>query len=207
LGAPGSEYDGFKTYEWVEKSGDEKTYIEQVMEPVLEESESTGPAGGSREQRQRDEAAQEDAVFLRSYIPRTLNEVYDPERDVDRLTRGEGKDLIYAGVTGIVKVHEENDEQGQNQEKKVVKFEDAEDSRVDMEEGGEGEEDGSDSEDGDEDKEGGEFVERKPRGHRHEDKEAKKERKKAAKEGAREKRKSKIPKAEKKRRIKVTSSK
>ena len=48
------------------------------------------------------------------------------------------------------------------------------------------------------------FVERPARGHRHEDREAKRERKKAAKDEAREKRKHKMPKAEKKKKIKAS---
>ena len=47
-------------------------------------------------------AAHEDSVFLGSYIPRSLNEVYDPERDVAALKRGEGKNLIYADTIGLV---------------------------------------------------------------------------------------------------------
>ena len=46
--------------------------------------------------------AHEDSVFMRSFIPRTLNEVYDPERDVEKLTKGQGGDLIYADTIGIV---------------------------------------------------------------------------------------------------------
>jgi RIO kinase 1 len=46
--------------------------------------------------------AHEDAVFLRSFIPRTLNEVYDPERDIERLTRGQGDSLIYNKTIGVV---------------------------------------------------------------------------------------------------------
>ncbi|KDQ20705.1 hypothetical protein BOTBODRAFT_169429 [Botryobasidium botryosum FD-172 SS1] len=190
--------------EWIAKAQVEKTHAVDVTESVSEVSQSAEPIEENRDQRQRDEAAQEDAVFLRSYIPRTLNEVYDPERDIDRLARGEGKDLIYAGVTGIAQVHEDNGGQGEEvvPQKKAVKFENDEGTS-----GDEDEEVGSEGEDEEGGDEGGGFEERKPRGHRHEDKEAKKERKKAAKEEAREKRKNKIPKAEKKRRIKVTSSK
>jgi RIO kinase 1 len=46
--------------------------------------------------------AHEDAIFLRSFIPRTLNEVHDPERDIERLTKGQGESLIYAKTIGIV---------------------------------------------------------------------------------------------------------
>lgn len=83
-----------------------------------------------------------DAVFLKSYIPRTLNDVYDPERDIARLQRGEGKDLIYGDLTGVVQIHEGKKDQ-------------ASDSEQDS-------------------SEESEYVEKKPRGKRHEDKEIKK---------------------------------
>ncbi|KEP54046.1 RIO kinase [Rhizoctonia solani 123E] len=137
---------------------------------------------------------QDDAVFLQSYIPRTLNDVYDPERDIERLQRGEGKELIYGDLTGVVRINEgtkglavketNGDEEG-----------DPEDSEQTM-----------DSSEEESAGEGTGFVEKKVRGKRHEDKDAKKERKKVAKEEAREKRKHKMPKAEKKRRIKATKS-
>ncbi|KAH9922804.1 RIO1-domain-containing protein [Epithele typhae] len=146
----------------------------------------------------------EDAVFMRSYIPRTLNEVYDPERDVGVLSRGEGARLIYKDMIGIVGPSEDVDGAGADKDKrtKAVSF---------VDEGGEaegGEEDGDEdagSEEDDESEDDGEFNDRKPRGHRHEDKDTKKERKKAAKAEAREKRKHKIPKAEKKRKVKATA--
>ncbi|KAF8133866.1 RIO1-domain-containing protein [Boletus edulis] len=50
----------------------------------------------------------EDNVFLRSYIPRTLNEVYDPERDIDVLKGGEGEKLIYANTIGLVESDSES---------------------------------------------------------------------------------------------------
>lgn len=46
--------------------------------------------------------AGDDAVFMSSYIPRNLGEVYDPERDVDLLNEGRGGQLIYAGLAGLV---------------------------------------------------------------------------------------------------------
>ncbi|KAF8319707.1 RIO1-domain-containing protein [Clavulina sp. PMI_390] len=136
--------------------------------------------------------ALEDAVFMSSYIPRNLNEVFDPERDAAKIRRGEGGDLIYGDVTGIVKANTkpdaipEGDEDGE----------------------GDDDEEDDDDEEGDDDDEGGEGdrgKKRPPRGHRHEDPDAKRERKKAAKEEAREKRKQKMPKTEKKTRIKQTS--
>lgn len=55
------------------------------------------------------DAAQEDAVFRSSYIPRNLTEVVDPERDVNILARGEGKTLIYGDLTGVVKKYEDDE--------------------------------------------------------------------------------------------------
>ncbi|CAE6456277.1 unnamed protein product [Rhizoctonia solani] len=105
---------------------------------------------------------QDDSVFLQSYIPRTLNDVYDPERDIERLQRGEGKDLIYGDLTGVVRINEgtkglavtevKGDEHGDS--------EGSEQDTDTSEEEGAGEEN--------------EFVGKKPRGKRHEDKDAKK---------------------------------
>ncbi|KAF8843292.1 RIO1-domain-containing protein [Paxillus ammoniavirescens] len=139
-------------------------------------------------------AAHEDSVFLQSYIPRTLNEVYDPERDIDVLKGGEGRKLIYADTIGLVDpsqpavsehhVHFVGD---------IREGSDVSDSPSDEDE----DEDDDDDEGKREGPEG-----RAPRGHRHEDRDAKKERKKTVKAEVREKRKNKMPKAEKKRRIK-----
>lgn len=106
--------------------------------------------------------AHEDSVFMQSYIPRTLNEVYDPERDVEALKKDGSKGLIYANTIGLVeakggKVHFGKDEKG-----------DADGSGSESEEG----EDDLESE-GEEDDDKA-FEDRQPRGHRHEDKEAKK---------------------------------
>lgn len=110
-------------------------------------------------------AVDEDSVFMRSYIPRTLNEVYDPERDVGALNRGEGEKLIYKDTIGIVA---SKDQAGDGPRK--VQFADDPDRESDGNEAS-GSEDESEGED---EAEAGEFMEHKPRGHRHEDKEAKK---------------------------------
>lgn len=135
--------------------------------------------------------AQDDAVFLASYIPRSLADVYDPERDVAVLKSGKGDDLIYKDVVGL----DLQNRGGPSEGGKGVRFED--DASGD--DGEDGEEDDEDEAEGAHDK--------KPRGFRHEDKDAKKERKKALKEENREKRKTKMPKAEKQRRVKQTASK
>jgi RIO kinase 1 len=72
----------------------------QVQDPSP--SDGKGEDAAADAKTRADDRAEEDAVFAMSYIPRALNEVYDAERDVDKLMRGEGDELIYAGVTGIV---------------------------------------------------------------------------------------------------------
>lgn len=111
----------------------------------------------------REDEQLENAVFMRSYIPRNLNEVYDPERDAAKVSRGEGGDLIYGEITGIV---------GANKSKtSTVKFEgdhsdngaaESDDDTDEEESEGEGEEEKDAS------------KKHQPRGHRHEDKDAKK---------------------------------
>ncbi|OWZ70352.1 hypothetical protein AYX14_04248 [Cryptococcus neoformans] len=63
----------------------------------------------------------DDAVFMESYIPRTLAEVYDPERDVDVLKSGGGDELIYAGVTGLKLAHESANAKEKEKEKEKEK--------------------------------------------------------------------------------------
>ncbi|CAG8590540.1 12048_t:CDS:2, partial [Ambispora leptoticha] len=122
----------------------------------------------------------EEAVFKQAYIPRTLDEVIDAERDVQKLMEGEG------------------DEENQDDERD----EEQEDGSSESEE--QDEDDSKEEEDKTGDKD---IFAKTPRGKRNEDKEAKKERKKIAKDETREKRKNKIPKAVKKRKVKTTSGK
>lgn len=187
---------------------------------VLDELLSQAPPDEEEEQHdEQDDAAQgsmktkedvDESVFMKAYIPRTLDQVYDPERDVAVLNRGGGDNLIYKDLIGVVPSHDEDGQPPPAAAARGVRFEGA--RPEDEDEGGDGEAtDPPDSEaSSDEEAEEGEgaegegFVERKPRGHRHEDKGDKKERKKAVKEEARERRKQKMPKAEKKKKIKAS---
>ncbi|KAI8969622.1 RIO1 family-domain-containing protein [Trametes punicea] len=200
---------------------------EIVLREWLESAEPSGQDAAVDEEQSAGvtkDTAHEDEVFMRSYIPRTLNEVYDPERDVDVLTRGEGEKLIYKDTIGIVapgqsKRDKDASDTGKAveagiggceekivQQQKGVSFADQKGETSEKDEGAEDMNGDDSDEDESEDESGHEGKkERKPRGHRHEDKQAKKDRKKAVKEEAREKRKHKIPKAEKKRRIKATA--
>ncbi|KAK4048147.1 Serine/threonine-protein kinase rio1 [Microbotryomycetes sp. JL221] len=137
----------------------------------------------------------DEAVFAQSYIPRALNDVYDVERDVAKVIRGESQDLIYAELTGVGRSsHRAKVEEGA--------MEDAESQKGD--EQSDADSDASDSDSG---SDSDEFEERRPRGKKHEDKDEKKKRRQEVKEVAREKRAHKMKKHEKARRVKKTSGK
>ncbi|KAE8229046.1 hypothetical protein CF326_g5996 [Tilletia indica] len=165
----------------------------------LPPTEGDKEAAAAKENKEAEEEAADNAVFARAYIPRTLDEVYDPERDVEILKRpGGAKELLYASITGMDQVRQKGGVGGE-----MAKVEEGSDDEESGSESGSNEgdsEDDSDEEDGD-----GEKV-KVPRGHRHEDRDVKKERKKEAKEAAREKRKMKMPKKEKKARMKKTQA-
>lgn len=132
-------------------------------------------------------AAHEDSIFKQSYIPRTLNELYDPERDVAAVERGEGAKLIYADTIGLVESPSTVDSQIKSfKSTTAVRFDTGKDggnlvSAVQQQNNDSGSDSDSDSgsepDSGDGEPETGSaggYKERKPRGHRHEDREAKK---------------------------------
>lgn len=133
---------------------------EESDEGVLKRFLAESPASDDAEAEEESEQHQhEDSVFFGSYIPRTLNEVYDPERDLEKTRLGDEKP-IYADTIGVVMPG-----------KRETKLE--EDEGL-----GGSETDGEDSDDSQEDSQEQDLaqiqVEKRPRGHRHEDKEAKK---------------------------------
>ncbi|KDR82805.1 hypothetical protein GALMADRAFT_238357 [Galerina marginata CBS 339.88] len=199
---------------------------EQNGEKTLEEGAPASRNIAVSQNASSEDAAHEDSVFLHSFIPRTLNEVYDPERDVEKHKKGD--ELIYADTIGLVPSLDKRDGNGMAEDVTEkpnkapvaavgivapatnagpkVSSQDPEEEEGTPQNGERSEsseeEEESEDEGSGEEKDG--FVEKKPRGHRHEDKEVKKERKKQAKAEAKEKRKHKMPKAEKKRIIKKT---
>lgn len=167
-----------------------KEAVEKLFE--LREQQS-GDAEGADE---REAAAEmDDTVFRQQYIPQTLEQVYDIERDVEKLKLGEGESLIY---------------------KDLLAQSGPKDSGAEGEEGESGgstDEDGDEEGDEDDDSEGevdenGEPVRRRkwdedarPRGKRFEDKDEKKAHKALVKEEKREQRATKMPKHLKKKLI------
>ncbi|KAG9017594.1 protein kinase rio1 [Tulasnella sp. 427] len=153
----------------------EYKYLESTLAEWLSEDTANVTKSQSTEENPDGKAdvavdqAQEDAVFRSSYIPRTLNEVVDPERDAEIIRRGEGKSLIYDGVIGVTtSAPKTTNEIGVSKEEAGRAL--AEDISTEGEEEDDDEEGLSDSGEGDEE----ETRTKKPKGRRGEDKEAKK---------------------------------
>lgn len=144
---------------------------ETLLKKWLAEEELQPPSGG--DDIQGNGSQHEDSVFLQSFIPRTLNEVFDPERDVAKLKRGEGDGLIYAKTIGLVTAFDNLRDRDRTKEISDV----VETSKNDPDYDGYiscSSQDDSNKEEEEERESTNTFIERKPRGHRHEDPEAKK---------------------------------
>lgn len=167
-----------------------------------------------RLEEERDET--DDAVFMSSFIPRNLGEVYDPERDVDLVKAGRGDELIYSTLTGVLgRSTKETSGTGSGS----TTMNDKEQVEAEIESKTGADEHDGDADKSEEDDNEDEYDTSKPRGFRNEDKDAKKvspsallgaianrqERKQAVKEAKREQRQHKMPKAEKKRLIKKSA--
>ncbi|KAL8664209.1 MAG: hypothetical protein Q9168_007952 [Polycauliona sp. 1 TL-2023] len=126
-------------------------------------------------------------VFRKQYIPQTLDQVYDAERDVDHINRGGQEDLVYRDLLADKVISEA----AQNEEVKPSS------DQSDEELPSRGSEAGGSDDDDDSDP----FAKKQPRGKRFEDKDSKKDHKKQVKEEKREKREKKIPKYVKKKLI------
>jgi RIO kinase 1 len=143
--------------------GPRRTWEFIVSESVgLEPADEMGDAGEERLaaivrgrlEEERDET--DDAVFMSSFIPRNLGEVYDPERDVDLVNAGRGDELIYSTLTGVPNTASEAKDDATPQGS----------AEVDATEKGE--------EDAESEDEHDEEDRNRPRGFRNEDKDAKK---------------------------------
>ena len=125
------------------------------------------------------------AVFRKQYIPQTLDQVYDAERDADQLREGDGDTLVYKDLLAGKVVQKSNADKNE---------------ASDVDSAGDGSAVSDDS---------SHFSneEQTPRGKRFQDKDAKKEHKKQVKEEKREKRKEKMPKHIKKKLVNQSARK
>jgi RIO kinase 1 len=129
-------------------------------------------------------------VFRNQYIPQTLDQVYDIERDAETVSKGGADSLVYKNLLADKIVPAVRDDATPNPVPDHTPSSEAEHGNEDENDGGSGSEDDSDYE--------SRFEKGAPRGKRFEDKEARREHKKAVKEEKRERRKEKMPKYVKK---------
>lgn len=126
----------------------------------------------------------ETEVFRRQYIPQTLDQVYDVERDVGEVAKGGQDNLVYRDLLAQKLAPEEP-------------LADEGESADAMEDDNQDTSDDESRDDNDVDS----FAKKTPRGKRFEDRDAKKEHKKQVKEEKKEQREKKIPKKVKKQMI------
>ncbi|RSM13524.1 hypothetical protein CDV31_005822 [Fusarium ambrosium] len=160
---------------------------EPAMSEAIEKLYETRPDATSD-----DHAAQlevDNEVFRNQYIPQTLEQVYDIEKDAQKVNQGEGNDLVYSNLLADQVIAPKKTEEADEEEGST--------SDTDGE--------GASLDDDDESHDESRFEKGTPRGRRFEDKDEKKAHKQAVKEAKREKRKEKMPKHLKKKIVASTS--
>jgi RIO kinase 1 len=152
--------------------------IEATIQALFEEREQHEDGGVTLEQAEEAAARQEvdNEVFRNQYIPQTLQQVYDIERDAEKIAKGGQDSLVYKNLLADKIVPPIGETSKNNEDPRHS-------------EGLSSDDDSSETSD-DESR----FEKGTPRGKRFEDKDAKREHKKAVKEEKREKRKEKLPK-------------
>lgn len=133
-------------------------------------------------------------VFRNQYIPQTLQQVYDIEKDAAKIDQGRGDELAYKGLLADQVILSKANKG-------------AEDGAASNEDSSEDASDDGASLDSSDDDDESRFEKGTPRGKKHEDKEEKRLHKQAVKEAKREKRKEKIPKHLKKKMVSATARK
>jgi RIO kinase 1 len=141
---------------------------EDVFEKCLELAALDDTAEGDTPKASSALSAHEDAIFKKSYIPRTLGELYDPEREVAALSLDDWQKPIYADTIELVQPENKDlakagDAQINDGEElpTPLPLDDSQDSASDVS----NESEGHDMKP---------FEDKHPRGHRHEDRELKK---------------------------------
>ncbi|KAK7427211.1 Serine/threonine-protein kinase rio1 [Neonectria magnoliae] len=158
---------------------------EPEMTKVLEHLYETRASTADEDQAQ---VEVDNEVFRNQYIPQTLEQVYDIEKDAQMVGKGEGNDLVYSNLLPDQLVKPKDAEKKEDEESTSASS-DGEGASLDSDDSG------------DESR----FEKGTPRGRRFEDKDEKKQHKQAVKEAKREKRKDKMPKHLKKKLVTTTS--
>ena len=169
---------------------------EDSMIEIIEKLFAVRENQANDEQQTTAEAEVDTAVFRQQYIPQTLEQVYDIERDAEKVRAGEGSDLIYKGLLA-----------GGEKPTSIDAGKEEEDGRSDSDESDGGVSMSGSEETGSEDEGVDPRDKKAPRGKRFEDKDAKRDHKQKVKEEKREQRAKKLPKNVKKRMVNASSRK
>lgn len=172
----------------------DKLFADQAAGTVDGETSEQNDAEGEREV--------DNEVFRQQYIPQTLDQVYDVERDAEKVHAGEGQDLVYKSLLADRPAAAAGAD-GTSRPASKQNAGTADDDATDDSDAGS--EDGS-GEEAEEDSEWSDREQQVPRGKKFMDKDAKKEHKDAVKAEKREKRKEKMPKHLKKKLVSQKSS-
>ncbi|KAG6152255.1 hypothetical protein E4U37_004041 [Claviceps purpurea] len=130
-------------------------------------------------------------VFRNQYIPQTLEQVYNVEKDVQKLHHGQGNDLVYKDLLADQVVQPKTEGEDAQEGASDSDSDSDSDNGASLSSGDSGDE--------------SRFEKGTPRGRKFEDKDEKKQHKQAVKEAKREKRKHKMPKHLKKKIVSSTS--
>jgi RIO kinase 1 len=132
------------------------------------------------------------AVFRQQYIPQTLEQVYDFERDAEKVRSGKGDDLVYRDLLADQSKPRQplDGDEGESDQSGGVSL--SGDESESQAEGHEGDDP---------------FAKKQPRGRKHEDKDVKREHKRLVKEEKREQRSQKMPKYVKKKLVNSSKKK
>lgn len=139
------------------------------------------------------------AVFRQQYIPQTLEQVYDVERDAEKVQYGESSDLVYRDLLADKSKGAIPSTKAETRAQLEVDDESDQSGGVSISDGSDESDEGSNDEDP--------FAKKPPRGKKHEDKDAKRLHKQKVKEEKREQRAKKMPKHVKKKIINSTKRK
>ncbi|KIW59262.1 hypothetical protein PV05_03720 [Exophiala xenobiotica] len=151
-----------------------------------------------KEGEEDDEVANE--VFRKQYIPQTLDDVYDAEKDAEQMKTAGRDTLVYKDLLAPTKREEREEEASSD-----VDQDDTLGAPLERVESHSAQESGSAGEESDAASESESEGDGRPRGKRFQDKDEKREHKRKVKEEKREKRATKMPKNVKKKLVKESS--
>ncbi|KAJ5884440.1 hypothetical protein N7504_012012 [Penicillium tannophilum] len=159
------------------------TYGNEEMTEAIEKLFTARDEAGVTEESEEVDTA----VFRQQYIPQTLEQVYDVERDAEKVHAGTGTDLVYKDLLATGKKPADEADESESEGSGGVSV--------------------SGSESDDEEEEKDPFAPKPPRGKRFEDKDAKREHKAKVKEEKRDQRSKKMPKHLKKKLVSTSARK